>query len=303
MKSGKTIQVNTAEQFRSLFGAPSTRHPLMTVCPLSDLRPEFRGAIGVRMGLYTIIAKDGGTCTGTYGWREYDFTKGAMNFLSPGQEFQWGNSPDNTGRWGWVLAFHPDFVRRHALYSKLEKLHFFSYSVSEALHVSEAERETIDGLFQDLSREYSRDIDEHTQGIIVSLIDVLLGYSERFYTRQFRTRQAVEPDILSRFKAALDAHYGGSEPLLASVSKIADDLAMTPHYLSDYLRARTGLSTQQQIHAYLIDKAKGLLLSTDLPVGEIASSLGFEYPQHFTRMFKSKTGLTPLQYRREGYKN
>lgn len=223
-----------------------------------------------------------------------------MSFFAPGQIHSWDEKMgkvENSGRWGWMLAFHPDFVRRYPLGAKIGKLKFFSYETNEALHMSGAERSMIEGIMENIENEYNRNIDEHTQDIIVSQLDVLMNYSERFYTRQFRTRNSVESDILTRFQSVLQNHFEKNKGNLITANDIASELAMSTHYLSDLLRNLTGLNTQQHIHAYLIERAKSLLLNTHLSVNEIAFSLGFEYPQYFSRLFKSKTGETPVEFR------
>lgn len=196
-----------------------------------------------------------------------------------------------------MLAFHPDFIRKYPLGNKIGKLKFFTYETNEALHMSEAERSLIEGLMENMQDEYNRNIDEHSQDIIVSQLGVLLNYSERFYTRQFRTRNSVEPDILTRFQSILHKYFDEGNDKLITANDIASQLNMSTHYLSDLLRNLTGLNTQQHIHTYLIERAKSLLLTTDLSINEIAFSLGFDYPQYFSRLFKNKTGQTPVEFR------
>jgi len=174
---------------------------------------------------------------------------------------------------------------------------FFSYDVREALHISDMERNVVENILENIENEYRQNIDAHTQDIIVSQLDVLLNYSERFYTRQFQTRSSVEPDIVTRVHLLLQKHIDEHRKEFISVNALASELNMSPHYLSDLLRSQTGMNTQQHIHAFLIEQAKSLLATTQLSVSEIAYRLGFEYPQHFNRLFKSKTGITPLEYR------
>lgn len=295
------IRINTIEDYTDMFGCPAARHPLMSLCRLADVGDFVSPGQAVELNLYTVVIKDGNTCTGHYGWHEYDFRSGTLSFFAPGQLHRYGDARGDKSRWGWMLAFHPDFVRRYALRGRIQSLRFFSYEVNEALHISDAERQTIESLMENLEREYQRDIDEHTQAIIVSLIDVLMNYAERFYTRQFRTRQSVDPDILQRVREAIDQHYAqrGILPIVTP-RHIAERLNMSPHYLADYLRTQTGQNTQQHIHAYLIDRAKHQLVTTDSSASEIAYQLGFEYPQHFTRLFKQKTGMTPMEFRKMG---
>lgn len=291
------VPVNTVEEYAALFGCPPICHPLLSVCRLSDVKDYSPVGKPVRLNLYTITIKDKSTCNASYGWRSYDFTRGCMSFFAPGQVHSWEENTVNAGRWGWMLAFHPDFIRRYPLGAKIGRLKFFSYDVREALHISDMERLTVENIMENIESEYRQNTDTHTQGIIVSQLEVLLNYSERFYTRQFQTRSSVEPDILTRVHYLLQKHIDGHHKEFISVNAIASELNMSPHYLSDLLRSRTGMNTQQHIHAFLIERAKSMLVTTRLSVSEIAYRLGFEYPQHFNRLFKSKTGITPSEYR------
>lgn len=291
------IKINTIEEYTTTLGCPQANHPLIGICRLSDVKDYIPLGKPVQLNLYSIVMKDGANCTTKYGWREYDFTKGAINFFAPGQIHSWDEKTENMGRWGWMLAFHPDFIRKYPLGMKIGKLKLFSYETSEALHMSDAERSITEGIMENIQNEDIRSIDEHSQDIIVSQLDVLLNYAERFYTRQFRTRNSVESDIQNRFQEILHKHFESETDKLITASDIASELSMSTSYLSDLLRNLTGMNTQQHIHLYLIERAKGLLKTTDLSVSEIAYSLGFEYPQYFNRLFKSKTGQTPVAFR------
>lgn len=297
IKSNKIIKINTVEEYTERFGCPSANHPLISICRLADVKDYVPINSPVQLNLYSITIKDGSTCNARYGWRDYDFRKGTISFFSPGQIHSWYERAENGGRWGWMLAFHPDFIRKYPLGNKIGKLKFFSYETNEALHMSEVERALIEGLMENMQNEYNRNIDEHSQNIIVSQLDLLLNYSERFYTRQFRTRNSVESDVLIPFQSILHKHFDGDNNKLITANDIASELAMSTHYLSDLLRNLTGLNTQQHIHAYLIERAKTLLLTTDLSINEVAFSLGFDYPQYFSRLFKNKTGQTPIEFR------
>lgn len=297
IQKGKIIEINTVEEYVALFGCPPICHPLLSICHLSDVKDYIPIGKPVRLNLYTITIKDKTTCNANYGWRNYDFTRGCMNFFAPGQVHSWEEKTVNTGRWGWMLAFHPDFIRKYPLGAKIERLKFFSYDVREALHISDIERNVVENILENIESEYKQNIDEHTQDIIVSQLDVLLNYSERFYTRQFQTRSSVEPNIVTRVHLLLQRHIDEHRKEFISVNALASELNMSQHYLSDLLRSQTGMNTQQHIHAFLIEQAKSLLATTQLSVSEIAYRLGFDYPQHFNRLFKSKTGITPLEYR------
>lgn len=251
-----------------------------------------------QLQLFSIVFKHGATCTSTYGWRPYDFTKGLMNFFAPGQIIHWGGTEDFSESAGWLLVFHPDFIRKYPLGERIEKYKFFSYDVNEALHMSDVERETIETLLSNLQRECNNNIDEHSQDIIVSQIDLLLNYAERFYKRQFRTRFSVDNSVVTRFQSVLQRHFDNPQKNLVTASEIAAEMTMSTNYLTEMLRSLTGMSTQQHIHAYVIDRAKALLLTTGLSASEIAYQLGFEYPAYFNRLFKNKTGYTPIGFRK-----
>ncbi len=298
MESSQIIKINTIEEYTKRLGCPPAHHPLVSINRLTEVKDYVPIGKPVQLNLYSIVVKDGSSCTSKYGWREYDFTRGSMNFFAPGQIHSWDEKSEHAGIWGWMLAFHPDFVRKYPLGARIGKLKFFSYETNEALHISDAERTMVESIMQNIQDEYQRSIDEHSQDIIVSQLDVLLNYAERFYTRQFRTRNSVESDILTRFQSILHKHFENNKDKLITANDIASELAMSPHYLGDLLRNLTGQNTQQHIHAYLIERAKGLLLTTNLSVNGIAYSLGFEYPQYFSRLFKSKTGQTPVEFRR-----
>lgn len=297
MKNDEIIRINTVEECTELLSLPPANHPLISICRLADIKDFVPIGKPVQINLYFIVIKDGTNCTAKYGWREYDFAKGLMSFFAPGQMHLWTEQAAQTNSWGWMLVFHPDFIRKYPLGTKISKLKFFSYEISEALHISDAERAQTEVLMESIDTEYKRSIDEHTQDIIVSQLDVLLNYAERFYTRQFRTRNSVEADILTRFQSILHKHFDSDKEKIITAKEIAAGLGMSTHYLGDLLRNLTGMNTQQHIHTYLIEKAKSLLLTTNLTVNEIAFSLGFEYPQYFSRLFKSKTGQTPVEFR------
>lgn len=297
MESDEIIKINTIEDYTQRLGCPSANHPLVSICRLTDVKDYVPIGKPVQLNLYSIVMKDGATCTPKYGWREYDFKRGLISFFAAGQIHSWDEKTENSGRWGWMLTFHPDFIRKYPLGMKIGKLKFFSYQTDEALHMSDAERLLMEGIMENIHDECSRNIDEHSQNIIVSQLNVMLTYAERFYTRQFRTRHSVDADLLTRFETALHRHFEHEPDRLVTATGIASELSMSTHYLSDLLRNLTGMNTQQHIHAYLIEKAKTLLQTTALSVNEIAYKLGFEYPQYFNRLFKSKTGQTPVEFR------
>ena len=306
MKSNEIIKINTIEDFTKWTGCPPAHHPLISICRMADVKNFEPPGKPIQLDLYSITMKDGSQCTSRYGWREYDFKRGFLNFFAPRQVHSWGEDWEKFGKWekwenpsvwGWILTFHPNFIRKYPLGAKIGKLKFFSYETNEALHISDAERTIIEGIMENIHDECKRNLDTHCHDIIVAQLDVLLNYSERFYTRQFRTRNCVETDVITRFQSILHNHFESNKNKLITAKEIASEFTMSTHYLSDLLRNLTGMNTQQHIHAHLIERAKGLLLNTDLSVNEIAFSLGFEYPAYFSRLFKSKTGQTPVEFR------
>lgn len=305
--SNDIIELNTVEQLSDTFGLPAPSHPLIALYSQRALNYKVPAGGNVRMGLYAIILKDEQDCKMQYGWREYDFSKGVMNFISPGQVVSFPAEAPKTGTFnkeGWLLVFHSDLIRKYPLGAGISRFHFFDYQTTEALHASEAERLTLNGIFSNIAGELSHPIDEFSQDIIVSQIQALLNYSERFYKRQFQTRLYVEDEVVVRFEETLKTRLNAMESNDFNTSltpaMLASDMHMSNHYLSDCMRNATGMTTQQHIHSALMDKAKQLLLGTSLSSKEIAYKLGFEYPQYFARLFKNKTGITPSEYRKTG---
>jgi AraC-like DNA-binding protein len=201
---------------------------------------------------------------------------------------------------GWGLFFHPDLINGTSFAKKINEYSFFNYEANEALHISDDEKMILKDCVEKIEKEYSQNIDKHTQGLIVSNIELLLNYCDRFYDRQFLTRNKVNKDIVQRFEHLLNDYFAQDELInagLPDVKFFASHLNLSPNYLSDLLNRFTGKTTQEHIHLKLVDTAKSLLWSTEKSISEIAYELGFEYPSHFTKVFKTKTGLTPQQYR------
>ncbi|QNH63909.1 helix-turn-helix domain-containing protein [Hymenobacter sediminicola] len=287
----------SVSDFAQHFGFPPPVHPLLSVIDLSQHRnPPVTGP-ALRQ-LYIITLKKGLKGRLQYGHRTYDFSEGVLAFYAPGQVCASDPSVDLSELEGWMLVFHPDLLLKHPLGRKILGYTFFSYQVSEALHLSAREEQLLEGLVHTIRAEHEQPIDTFSQDVLVAQLDVLLSYANRFYHRQFLTRRTAEHDLLTRFEQELHDYFAQSaERPLPTVQHFADALHVSPAYLGDMLRTLTGQSTQQHIHQTLIEKAKQLLLSTSLSVNETAYQLGFEYPQYFTRLFKSKTGFTPAAFR------
>jgi len=250
---------------------------------------------------YSISLKRGFSAQIKYGQQEYDFDEGLMFFMSPGQVFRIEAEQNPVSKLsGWMLLVHPDFLWNTSLAKTIKRYEYFGYSVNEALFLSEKEEATITNIIQNIQQEYHANIDKFSQDIIIAQIELLLSYSERFYQRQFITRKIANHAILNRLEELL-ADYFNSDDLvnkgLPTVQSIADALNMSPNYLSGLLKVLTGQSTQQHIHEKLIEKAKEKLSTTDMSVTEIAYELGFEHPQSFSKLFKTKTNLSPSEFR------
>ncbi|SNC60055.1 Helix-turn-helix domain-containing protein [Hymenobacter gelipurpurascens] len=290
--------LESVSDFTQHFGFPSPVHPLVAVIDLEQTRHVVPQTAPALRQLYIITLKKNLKGVIQYGRGAYDFNAGVLAFYAPGQLCESNDSVDISELSGWMLVFHPDLLHKYPLGKKITSYGFFSYQVHEALHLAAREEGMLDGLVKNIRRECEQPIDGFSQDVLVSQLDVLLSYSNRFYHRQFLTRRPAEHDLLTRFEEYLTAYFAQQEEHpLPTVQHFADALHVSPAYLGDMLRVLTGQNTQQHIHQALINKAKQLLLGTSLTINETAFQLGFEYPQYFTRLFKSKTGLTPAAFR------
>jgi AraC-like DNA-binding protein len=234
-----------------------------------------------------------------YGQQTYDFDEGVMFFIAPKQVFSVQTDRDYKLS-GWMLLIHPDFLLQTSLAKTINQYEYFSYSANEALHLSDKEETTITNIFKGIQQEYHSNIDKFSQTVIINQIELLLNYSDRFYQRQFITRKVNNHQILIRLEQMLNDYFNNEnliEKGLPTVQDIAQSLNLSPNYLSSLLKVLTGQSTQQHIHDKLIDKAKDKLSMTNLSISEIAYELGFEHSQSFSKLFKAKTQLSPLEFR------
>jgi AraC-like DNA-binding protein len=284
-------------QFRYL---PKPEHPLISVVNFEDVKrlreDEPRSIVN---NFYSIALKRSFNAKMKYGQQEYDFDEGVMFFISPGQVFSIEADGDIKHS-GWSLLVHPDFLWNTPLAKKIKQYEYFSYSVHEALHLSDKEETMIVGIIQNIEQEYHSNIDKFSQDVIIAQLDLLLTYSERFYQRQFITRKISNHEILNRLEDILTAYFNSDSIQnngLPTVQYIAEALHVSPSYLSGLLKVLTGQSTQQHIHDKLIDEAKEKLSTSKLSVSEIAYQLGFEHSQSFNKLFKTKTNLSPLEFR------
>ncbi|MCW3170369.1 helix-turn-helix transcriptional regulator [Chryseobacterium sp. 09-1422] len=284
-------------EFHQMFGLPKPENPLVSFIRIEEMTvPEDTMPDYLVLDFYKMAYKDS-IGRAKYGQHHYDFGEGGLVFTAPGQLFE---KPKSSKGKGFILLIHSDFFLSYSLAKKIRQYGFFSYDTDEALHLSEKEKETIFSVFKIIDEELKNRIDDYSQDVIISQIELLLNYSSRFYKRQFITYKAVNDDLIEQFEKVLDSYFSSDNSQqsgMPSVQYVAEKLHVSTNYLSDLLRSLTGLNTQQHIHNRLIEMAKEILSTTNLSVSEIAYQLGFDYPQSFTRLFKNKTSQTPLEFR------
>ena len=291
------VQLNSIPDYCKYCGF-EVLHPLVAVVDMAEAQrnyPECK----LNYGLYALWLKQGVGCTIRYGRRNYDYQDGTVVSFAPGQVVQVEpNGNESASAIG--LLFHPDLIHGTSLGRKIERYSFFSYHDAEALHLSEREREQYLMVIESIKRELRHDIDRHSKELLCDNIEMLLDQCLRFYDRQFITREKVNGDVLADFERILNAYFtegSARNDGFPSVARMADELHFSVGYFGDLIKKETGQTAQQYIQNKIIHLAKEALLGTDLPVTEIALNLGFEYPQHFTRMFKKVTGKSPSEFR------
>ncbi|MFH6951045.1 helix-turn-helix domain-containing protein [Flavobacterium sp. FlaQc-51] len=297
--TGNNIKkIISVKELHSFMGLPSPLNPLITIIDHSKaINSGQAHDQKLLLNFYNISIKRSFKGKLKYGKNHYDFDDGTMSFIAPNQIIS-THSEEDRNKDGWSLLFHPDLIRQYPLVKAIKNYGFFSYSVTEALHLSDDEEKTVEAIIQNIQKEINSRLDNFSQDVIVSNLELLLGYCNRFYSRQFITRKMATNDLLTNFEKILDSYFDDNSDLtLPSVEKLAMELHVSSSYLSDMLRSVTGQNTQQHIHDKLIEKAKEILTTTTLTVSEIAYQLGFEYSQSFSKLFKNKTNLTPMQYR------
>ena len=287
-----------AEMQRS-FGLPQPLHPLISLLDYSkvEITRQMLSEPFV-MKFYNITYNESAGCRMKYGQTTYDFQEGGVFFTSPGQPLTGVETAERSS--GFTLLIHPDFLRNYALDTRIKTYGFFEYSVNESLHLSGKEKTIISTIGKNIGDELEIAIDDISQDVLISQIELLLNYSQRFYKRQFITRKPINHALLDQLDKTLDAYFNDKTALmhgLPTVQFLAERLNISPKYLGDLLRALTGHNTQQHIHIRLIEKAKEVLTTSNLTVAEIAFQLGFEHPQSFNKLFKLKTNLSPLEFR------
>ncbi len=301
MASNGPQRIKTISEYHQVRGLPKPEHPLISVINLDDIGdlPDDAPATWV-LDFYSIAVKRAANVKYKYGQQEYDFDEGVMFFLAPGQVFGIAVGKDAVKPTGLILFVHPDFFWGSPLAKTIKQYEYFDYAIHEALFLSQKEETIVNNLLRTIQQEYHSNIDKFSQQIIISQIETLLNYSERFYHRQFITRKISNHKILDRLETILSDYFNSDAVVtngLPTVQFVAEALNVSPNYLSVLLKVLTGQSTQQHIHDKLIQKAKEKLSTTALSVSEIAYELGFEHSQSFSKLFKSKTAVSPLAFR------
>lgn len=300
----KSIRIKTITEFHRSRNLPNPEHPLISIIDYADLKfsEEERGQkLSAVFDFYSISIKRNLSGKLQYGQQQYDFDEGVMSFIAPNQVFGIEVFKEEIkNQSGWILMIHPDFLWNTSLAKNIKKYEYFNYSVNEALFLSGKEETTINSIVENIKQEYHLNIDKFSQDIIISQIETLLNYTERFYQRQFITRKISNHLILDRLEKLLSDYFNSNDLAtkgVPTVQYISDNLNISPTYLLSLLKTLTGQTTQQHIHDKLIGKAKEKLSTTDLSVSEIAYELGFEHLQSFSKFFKAKTTLSPLRFR------
>ncbi|OKS88779.1 helix-turn-helix domain-containing protein [Mucilaginibacter polytrichastri] len=301
MKDEKFSTINSISELHRMLGYAKPKHPLISLIHTKDINmPEEWYGKKLVLDFYNISLKEKyGELK--YGQNYYDFEEGTLIFTAPGQVITPVKRAQPQVQSGWSLYFHVDLLRASNFAEKIKGYSFFSYFTNEALHISDDEKRILYDCVLNIEREYNQNIDNHSQNLMVSNIELLLNYCTRFYGRQFITRTHQNKDTVTRFEQFLQDYYQNT-PIdrrgLPTVSQCAEAVNLSPHYLSDLLKKETGKNTQEHIHIFVIEQAKNKLLSTKDTISEIAFQLGFEYPAYFAKVFKSKTGMTPVAYRK-----
>ncbi|GAB3803749.1 helix-turn-helix domain-containing protein [Spirosoma humi] len=294
------VRIGSIAQYNTMRGVP-TKHPLVAVIDLSKAQPVPAGSFN--FGLYAVGLKELNYGQLRYGRSHYDYQEGSLIFIAPGQVIGVQPGLDLFAPKGWALLFHPDLLAGTPLGKYMPDYSFFSYDVNEALHLSEKEKRIVIDCFSKIEYELDQNIDKHSKRLIASNIELLLNYCIRFYDRQFITRDHTNKGILERFEDLLRGYFSSDKPQtqgLPSVAYCAEALHLSPNYFGDLVKKETGRSAQDYIQSKVIDVAKERVFDLNKSVSEIAYELGFKYPQHFTRLFKQKAGVTPNDYRMKG---
>lgn len=294
------IQLKSISEINS-FVQCKTKHPLVAIVDFSKTDEYIEDGTRISADFYSVMFKNYCANKLRYGRQNYDFQDGSLICIAPKQVLTMDNEIEKKEEMiGWGLFFHPDLLRGSSLGNKMNDYTFFNYEISEALHLSDKEKQILYECVQKIEAELQENIDNHSQNLIVTNIELLLNYCSRYYERQFITRKNTNSNTVSQVEKLLKAYFKSNklkESGLPTVKYLAESVHLSASYLSDLLKKETGMNAQAHIHYYLIEEAKNILLNTDNSVGEIAYLLGFDYPQYFSKLFKQKTGQTPIEYR------
>lgn len=296
------IRIKSISEVHQFLDIPRPLHPLVSVIPIDDRITNFDyGNNRYVFDFYQINLKLGFHGSMIYGRNSYDFEDGTLTFIKAGQVIQVESQAQPiVGSSGWTLLFHPDLIRRSGLAKEMDAYTFFEYGINEALHLSEKEIASLSEITKKIEEEFNQNIDKHSQDLIVANIEILLKYCKRFYDRQFYTRTNLNQDILEKFNSHLKEYYDSENPInngVLTVKNCADNFNLSVNYLGDLLKSETGRSAKDHINEFVIERAKNKLLGSRESISQIAYELGFEYPQGFNKLFKSKVGTSPSKYR------
>ena len=302
MPSVAPLRIKSITEFHKINNLSGPLHPLFSVVDYASIRHTgHHNGISIIFDFYSVAIKRGLNYKMIYGQQAYDFDEGVLFFLAPGQVLRIEvDEFAQTLPSGWMLLIHPDFLANTALAAKIRQFDYFGYAAHEALFLSEREEKILEGLINHIGQELHIYTDRFSHQIIIAELEALLGYADRFYHRQFVTRNVSNNAILNRLETLLDSSFSSADQLvkgIPTVQFIAEKLNMSPNYLSGLLKALTGLNTQQHIHERLIAEAKEKLSTTNMTVSEIAYQLGFEHVPSFSKLFKQKTNQTPVTFR------
>ncbi len=296
MEKKTLLNYDTIQDYNDSLGI-ETLHPLVSVTDLGKTKPihPYRHT----MSFYAIFLKDEKNCEMIYGNTKYDYNKGDVICLAPGQVIGIEDNGQTIQPKGYGLFFDPEFIRGTSLGKNIKNYGFFSYQANEALHLSEKERQTFIECLKLVNNELNHDIDRMTRQLICSYIEILVNYCQRFYERQFVTREPINSEILTKFEALLNDYFKQNNMSrgLPTVTYCASELCLSPNYFGDLIKKETGQTAIEYIHKHVIDATKDLLADTSKTITDVSYQIGFQYPQHMSRLFKKETGMTPAQYR------
>lgn len=292
-------RIETISKYHKVMGLSAPEHPLISVINYDTIQLPCLSQVSLVFDFYAILLDKNFKGKMKYGQQQCDFDEGVWFLMSPGQVFE-VDVQDMVNRSGLLLLVHPDFIWNTPLARTIKQYAFFDYSVNEALFLSDKEESTVVSIMHSIAQEYQTNIDKFSQSVIVAQLELLLTYTDRFYQRQFVTRNKTNHQILDRLEELLTNYFNSDDVVnkgLPTVQYVAEQLNVSPKYLSNLLRILTGQSTQQHIHDKLLEKAKEKLTTTNLTISEISYQLGFEHIQSFSKLFKTKTNLSPLEFR------